>query len=291
MNNDLNNLNNTQPPVDTNADPTPIMGPVSAPTPAMQISEEPPEKKKTWIIIVVAIVLVALVVGGIVLVTKSDIFKKKEEAKTEEKEEKKEEPEETNDSIYSGVYTYGNNTIKMFYDGEYIRFNLNESSVGYLEEKNGKWVEDFMGDTVTVTFKDGSIDLEKSDDKSVSGNYKKTKDYKIEEYFNDEQGNILYFNNKYNASYKKDEYDMITYQADDNEVRVVINSETSSFDIPFDIKADGSLYKDFMDNTFTITFDDKGNATFTTIKGGKAHDGVYIKQGNITIEQVLNFTA
>ena len=315
MNNDLSSLNNTKPletvgneptPVEpvssepvpeapVSNGPTPVIGPVSAPTPAMTMDQKP-KKNNTWIIIVIAVLV--LVVGGVLLFTQTDIFKKKEETKTEEKKDKKEEKKEEDQkgenkedySKYNGVYTYGNNVLKIFYDDNNIRYCINDSQCSYLELEDGKWSYNHFDEKTNATFNDSGLVFETNQGEGLSGTYKKTKDYTIADYFGDNEGDVSLFNSKYNGGYKLGDVDMFTFQSDKTEVRVLIEGQDFSFDVPFDIKEDGSLYVEFLDNIYVVTFDADGNATFTTTKGEKEHDGVYKKQGNIEYKDILRYT-
>ncbi len=297
MNNDLNNLNNVQ--VETNEEPTPVVGPVSAPTPAMQPETEPPKKKNTGIIVAV-VVLVLLVVGGVLLVTQTDIFKKDEETKTEEKKDKKdkdekkdekkeENPKDTSYSKYNGVYANGDKELKLFYDGERFRYIIAESTSGYLELKEDKWISDMFGGKVIVTINDDTAEYVDEAEPENNGTYKKVREYTLEDYFNNGRGNTKYFDTKFNGHYKTDTAEMYTYQLDEEKVRVIIITEKSNLDIEFDIKEDGSLYDSFFDDIYVITFDAEGNATYTTQVGEKEYDAVYKKLGKVSLEELVEY--
>lgn len=303
-NNSLNNLNNTN--LEPAGTPTPVVGPTPSenPTPVIESSAEPtptlgdkpmndaPKKNNSWIIIVA--VLLVLLVGGGILLTQSGIFdKKEEEEKTEEKKEKETEKKETKEedfSKYSGVYKNNNNTLKIYYDGTYLNYILNgDADSGFFVRYDDTWKEMFSDD-ITLELNEDSIVFTDKENANVGGTYKKEKDYTLDEFFKDSHGDLEHFDSKYNGYYKKDKAEMITYQLDDESVRVFVRTEDSTFDVPFDIKEDGSLYDEFLGDEYVITFDDKGNATWKTLNedGDKDNDGVYTKEGKATYEIVVS---
>ncbi len=310
-NNSLNNLNNTNlEPVGT---PTPVVGPTLSenPTPVIETPVEPtptigdkpmndaPKKNKTWIIIVV---LLVLLVGGGILLTQSGIFDKKEEDKTEEKKEKKEEtkPEDKKDekadedfSKYNGVYKSNNNVIKLFYydTNLYYVINDNEDSGYFINESNG-W-EDIFYNNKTIKLNDNSIEFTDKENNALNGTYTKTGDYTAKDLFIDHGGDLEFYNlEKYNGYYKNEKNEMFTYQIDEESVRVMLKYENGTFDVEFDIQEDGKLFTDFLDSEFEISYDEKGNATFKTVKGEdeNKYDGTYTKQGKVSFDMIIPFT-
>ena len=255
--------------------------------------EVAPEKKKggAGIIVLILVILAVLGVGGGFLATKVlNKEDKKEDTKTEEKnkEEKKEE------ISFSGIYESDKGTLKVYDTGKgkiFFTFDGDYSVDSYAEVKKGKAVENGFDKREFSLEGESLVVSDDSEDYNIAGVYTKKKEYTAKEYYNDAYGDPKYLESKYNGLYKSDKKKMYIYQTEDGKVRVNVDTgDYSLFDIDFDIKEDGSLYVEFFDDIYTVTFDgDK--TTFTTVKTDdddkKVKDGTYTKEKTLTIEDVI----
>ena len=262
-----------------------------------QTTQEVPKKKSpAGIIVLVLVILIVLGVGGWFLATKVlNKEEKKEDTKTEEKAEKKyekKEEEETTNSDLSGIYVKDKTEIKVLVIDKTVIFHyLGESAINSYAELKGNVAKTGFGSQI-LTFNGDELvveDNESVEEESISGTYKRTKDYTVDDFYKDYLGDPKYFNSKYNGKYENGKYEMLIYQVYEDKCRVNITGDFGVFDIEFDIKEDGSLYEKFFDDVYTVTFDgDK--ATFTTVEsedGEKEKDGTYSRKGAITKEEII----
>ena len=264
-------------------------------------------KKKLSVVLICLVVLLFLGVGVFLIINSNDFFKKGnsienksneelEEVVISEKEYEEEQHSESevknNNNKFNGIYKYNENILKiygindnrLFYD-----LSSSSSSIGHAN---------IDGDTATAivfdtryefTLNENGIAVNVSDSVEDSGVYIKQSDYLSEDYYRDNYGDPAFLSSIYNGIYKKGQVVAYLFQISKDKVRVNIEMEGSFSDLEYDIKEDGSLYGEIFDDIYSIFLEDD-KLIFTTIKTEdeeKKYDGEYIKESNLTIEDIL----
>ena len=255
----------------------PIAPTVDAPTP-----DAPKKNNTTPIIIIVVAALVIL--GGLFFVLGG---KKKEdtkkETKTEEKEKEKKSDEVTIED-YRGIYQLKDKTIKIYPGGDGMAYySLGEYNNGYIEFKKGILIDESFGEKLSFELTSKGIKVDSSEDPSLNGEFTKASDYTEQDLLKDVYGKPEYFTSKYNGIYEANKVKFYMYQTDEDSVRVI--TREGSWDISFDIEEDGSLYEEFFEDKYYITFGDK-TMTFRTEGEDKEFDGTYNKVGDVTVSEL-----
>ena len=285
-----------------------------------EINQNKNGRKKTGLII--AVIGLLLIIGSsIYAIIGTDLFKDEKNNDKDEQEEIKDnnDNKDSKDSrdnesiIYNGVYEKDGITIKIFKtDGIdigslqrdfYVKFDIIlkdgiiSSYFDNINNNTGK--ASIIDDEYTIVFSNNQLELTANDvalkenSSLKNGVYKKTKDYTIEDYYNDNIGDIKYLNSKYNGKYNFNGNEMFIYQTSEDEVNLILsgNSESSIAYLgkQYIINDDGTLKEDvFFDDDkpdTQISFDNE-NIIFSSNEFPDIN-GTYIKERNLTIEEII----
>lgn len=272
------------------------------------------KRKKTGLII--AIIGVLLIIGSFVyLFLGTDMFKSKKESK-EDKENKEDvkNKDENKKFNYNGIYENDGVIVKIFDKKDLRSQELTKFfNVEFVIEANGWSIgaafddDDIINNKATASFFDNEITIEfKNNEIEVTGNeatinnnqgfkngvYKKTGDYKTEDYFRDNIGDPSLINSIYNGKYNLDGKIVYMYQIEENRVKIVLidNSPNSSFFYSnyFTIENGVLTEEVYGDDEIktTITFD--GNNLILMDIENQNISGTYVKEKNLTIDEIIS---
>ena len=192
---------------------------------------------------------------------------------------------------FNGVYENGTTVIKLFQINNSLSFNISDNNFNVSSRAR------ISGDTATdelfensYTFKvlqDGLQFTTNSTD-VISGSYKKTKDYDIKKYYEDNYGNDTYINSKYNGEYNFNDIKAYMYQKDEKTVRLYLFKGFSSIDIEYEIRSDGTLIGKIFDDEYEVTL--SGDSfVFKVINGDeKEFEGTYSLVKNLSMDDIIN---
>ena len=280
-------------------EPAPVAAPTEEPASAEPVAEtpvtlEPTPNKKGNGGLIIAVILLVLAIAFVVLMPYlpffSDSKKPENNTNTNTNTNTTPEPAVATAKDYEGVYESETAKLRL-YNLEKNKLALNiEGDYVYSREVeviNGKITIQGYEENATVILSDDKKSITISgENKNITGEYKKTAAYTKEEYFNDYYGDMQYLNSKYNGKYTLENATLMMYQSEKDEVRVLITKGTGTSDTVFEIKEDGSLYEEFLDDVYTIKFGEN-SVIFATDKGEKQYDGTYIYAGAITIDDII----
>ena len=290
--------------------PEPVADPVPVVTPPATTPVEPPKKNNKTLIIVLIVVLL-LGVGAWYVYTQTDLFeqntkedsKKSDKKKDKDKDKDKDKEDEKDDDEdyeemddeelkkYNGVYTFGENTIKLYpTKSGTVFYNINDAMHGFAVNTGDSVTDNSWGEKLSFTLDGTNMKVKSSEYPEYDGTYARKSDYSQEDLINDAYSEDGLFNSSYNGHYTLKDDDMYVFQSRKDTVRVIILAKEfgGSFDVEFDIVDETTITEDFFDDVYTIKFTGD-SAVFSTEGEGKEHDGTYKKVGSVDIEELLEF--
>ncbi len=204
------------------------------------------------------------------------------------------EKETSSDTMFNGVYQKDTTTIKLYQlDKKTLAYDISygengDNSVSSRASISSNKAEDEMFDeSYSFTLVNNAIEFTTNNAELTSGTYNKVSKYEEKDYFNDNYGNIKYFDSKYNGEYNFGNAKAYMYQVDEKEVRVSITKDFSISDLRYDIEENGVLHCEHFDDEYEITITDKG-FIFKTVKGDeKDYDGEYTKVKTLTMNEII----
>ncbi len=195
---------------------------------------------------------------------------------------------------YQGVYELGETKIKTYLKDDNIYYNVENDTLdttGSSEIKENIFKPDSLSEDATITFKNNKISVKTSNEYLESGDYKYTKPYTNEEFYNDFYGDKKYLDSEINGVYIKDDIKIYVYQKNEEAIRIFfeLNDATSDFEINLD--EEGNYYLAFFETVFNITFED--NTMIINIEAEddqyQVVDGTYEKASDLKLDDIIKY--
>lgn len=198
------------------------------------------------------------------------------------------------DTRFNGIYQKDTTTIKLYqldkktlaYDISYGD-NGDSSVLSRASISSNKAVDEMFDESYSFTLVSNAIEFTTNNVELTSGTYNRISKYEEKDYFNDNYGDVKYFDSKYNGEYSFGNAKAYIYQVDDKEVRVSITKDFSISDLRYEIGENGVLRCEHFDDEYEITITDKG-LVFKTVQGDeKDFDGEYTKVKTLTMSEII----
>ena len=193
---------------------------------------------------------------------------------------------------YTGIYQLDNTIIKIYqYDDNKLYYwitteSSNTSNIGIIEKDHATGHN--FENTYTFSLVDKNLKMD------INGTsteiYQRISDYSKEYFYSDKYGEAIYINSKYNGDYSFDDNKIYVYQKNNSEVRIYMVFGSDSIDLNYEIKEDGSLYAEILNDKVTVTFNGN-NMIYDSISVNSPaykYKGTYTKVKTLTIDDIIN---
>ena len=196
-----------------------------------------------------------------------------------------------NDNSYTGSYVYNGMMIYVYQNTkDVIYFTFNPYIYGKAVLNNNKYTgfRSISNDKINYSFSlsDNILTIESDNALLPKGEYEKSGNVTINKLFNVAFGESARFDSKYNGKYVKKNISMYIYEAYEDKVHVIVNSDSVTLNATFDIQSDSSILVSednmnkiiFRDNTITFETNDPFYSNLV---------GDYKKEKKVTMQDII----
>lgn len=251
-------------------------------------------KKKGLLLIGIGLILI--VSGFVYAFVGTDMFK------DENPNTSKEDDTFSIESI-NGIYENNGQRIKIFRTGNVkyeiisskpeIYFSINDYYDGTIEVFNKKYSYSFIDEKIDFDFKKNLVKVTFNDEilssysEFKNGDYKKIEEYSLEDYYNDNIGDLKFFNSKYNGIYENNGKFIFIYQINKETVKISMSSQSTNsvYYIKGEYNIDQNDPNKLANSGSIVTINENG----ITIDEDSYNefDGEYTKKDNLSVELAI----
>ena len=205
---------------------------------------------------------------------------------------------EKGEIYYNGIYELDNTQIRTYLKDSTIYYKVENETLdtyGNAELNKEKNVVklDSISDDAKLTFKNDKISIKTSNEYLESKDYKYTKPYSKEEFYNDFYGDKKYLNSKINGIYEKDDIKIYVYQNRDEAIRIYFDLNEGTNDFEVNLTEDKTYQLDFFDTIFNISFAE--NTMTMDVQVSEDYEeydvlnGTYEKTSALNLDKILEY--
>ena len=205
---------------------------------------------------------------------------------------------------FSGIYTKENIEVKIYQkDDDKLSYTINGAGTFQgTADISGKEAKGELIDTnFTFTISKKGINIDTNEDSIPKGDYEKTSDYTMNDYYKDVIGDPKYLESEYNGVFKNGNNKILLFQTGEKEVKLVLTANTEGYtyiEKILEIQGDKSLKEQPFSEDDTsplarvqVFGEEKLGYVVDVVNpedaDAAAYNGYYAKEKALTMEEIL----